>query len=271
VFTAVSTLRGERVYPVTGIVRAPFSDGRLVVAHQDIAGYMPAMTMSFAIAPGAAADASRLRAGDRIAFALHVDDNRAIAGELRLVGHATVDAAPPRVAAVTRVHEGDPVPNFSLVDERNRPLTSASLTGHFTVLTFIFTRCPVPEFCPLVVRRFAELQRAIASEAVGSPGVRLLCVTLDPEYDRPNILADYSAAVGADPKIWTFATGAKPQVEALVAAFSVYTERNGVTLNHTLCTALIDPSGRIVEIWRGNGWTAPEVLAVQARRDSSRR
>jgi protein SCO1/2 len=95
--------------------------------------------------------------------------------------------------------------------------------------------------------------------------VRLLSISIDPEFDRPEILKAYGAAVGADPAIWQFATGEKTEIARISADFAVFTERNGVTLDHTLCTALIDADGRVVELWRGSGWRADEVIAALVR------
>jgi protein SCO1/2 len=206
-----------------------------------------------------------LQPGDRIAFSLHVDDAQYAADDIRIVGHSE-PASARAPARVNRVHEGDAVPEFAFVDERNRPLTTADLRGHLTVLTFVFTRCPVPEFCPLLSLRFGELQRAIGADSGFARRVRLLSITLDPEHDRPEVLTEYARGVGADPAVWSFATGETAQIDSVVRAFSVFRERNGVTLDHTLCTALVDGDGTIVELWRGNGWTTAEVLsAIRAR------
>ena len=261
-------MRAEHVFPVSGIVRAPLTDGTLVITHEEIVGYMPAMTMRFKVAETARPQAAHFEVGDRVAFSLHVDEETERADDFRVLGDAAGQT--PAVATnvgVRRLHEGDTMPQFSLVDEHYRPLTRASLRGHVTVLTFIFTRCPVPEFCPLMARRFAKLQKAIMADADLRGRAELLSVTLDPGFDRPEVLAAYGKAVGADPAIWHFATGAPNDVTVLVRAFSVYTERNGALLDHTLCTALIDANGRIVMLWRGNGWKTAEVLeALRAAR-----
>ncbi len=266
---AAATLEAERVFPVAGIVRSAFADGTVVVTHEEIVGYMPAMTMRFKVADAARSQAAQLQPGDRVAFSLHVDADTERADSFRVVGHGTEPTSRAAAnVAVRRVHEGDVIPAFNLVDEQSRPFTSARLSGHVTVLTFVFTRCPVPEFCPLMARRFGELQRAIEADAQLRGRAELLSITLDPEFDRPDVLAAYGRAVGADSTVWHFATGATNDVTALVKAFSVYTERNGAVLDHTLCTALVDANGRIVTLWRGNAWSTDEVLG--ALRDAAR-
>lgn len=138
-------------------------------------------------------------------------------------------------------------------------MTSADWRGHATVVTFIFTRCPMPEFCPLISAKFKKLQDATAADA-RLKDVRLVSVTLDPEHDTPAVLRDYGIAKGADFARWRFGTGTPEQVAAFTRAFAVHTEQNGPLLDHTLATALVDSGGRVVEIWRGNQWEPREVL-----------
>lgn len=262
----LSLAAAGRSFTVTGVVRAPLTDGRIVVAHDEIVGYMPAMTMAFDVAGVAMADAARLAPGERVRFRLHVDAEQALADRFETGGPEA--AAAPRASVETvvpRLHEGDRMPDFALVDEQDRPLTRESLVGHATLITFVFTRCPVPEFCPAMAHRFASLQRIISADAALAGRVQLLGITLDPDFDRPLVLAAYARAVGAKSAVWRFATGEKEQIAGLTKAFSVYVERDGVTLNHTLCTALVARDGEIVGIWRGNGWTQQVMLAAIRR------
>ena len=249
----------DHVFSVGGTVRVPLDNtGHVTIAHDDIPGLMPAMTMSFAVADRTGAS---LKSGDRVRFDLHTDGPDWTAAAFTVIGHATTPpSVPPTTAASRRLREGDSLPAFSCLTEENQPITAASLHGHATLLTFIFTRCPVPEYCPAMALRFAQLQKAILGNPRFAGRVRLLSITLDPEFDRPEILKAYGEAVGANPAVWQFATGDKETIAALTKSFAVYTERNGVTLEHTLCTALIGPDGRILQLWRGNGWKIDEVL-----------
>ena len=251
---------GVRRFPAAGLV-VGMVDARLVqVAHDDIPGYMPGMTMAFGLGPKESAAPAP---GDRIQFTLCVGPDAAWMEGVRVTGRSvpSAETARPR-ATVDRLRRGDLLPAVTLVDEHGRTLRTADLRGHATVLTFIFTRCPVPEFCPLVSRRFTQLQAALAAEGSAARETRLLSVTLDPAFDTPEVLAAYGAAVGASPDRWRFATGEPGAVMRVARAFSVYVEKNGALLDHTLATALVDRDGRIVEIWRGNGWKLDEVTAA---------
>lgn len=262
---------GALTYTVTGMVTAPAEGATVQVAHDDIPGFMPAMTMPFTLAD--ATQGQALRPGDLVRFTLRVDQETSRAEDLVVTGHDAL-AARPLVGALarpaTRVRRGDPVPAFALVDQRGQPVRDADLRGQLTVVTFIFTRCPLPEFCPLMMKRLLEVQAAVEDDPILGPRTRLVSVTLDPEYDTPEVLSAYGSAMGVDGDRWRLVTGAPDDVEAFTKAFAIYTERSGGSIDHTLATALIGPDGRVIEIWRGNGWKTSEVLAaLRAGSDAS--
>ena len=250
-------------YTVTGMVTAPMDGATVQVAHDEIPGFMPAMTMPFTLAD--ATEGEGLRPGDLVRFTLRVEQDASRADDLVVTGHDAL-AARPLVGALarpsTRVRRGDPVPAFALIDQGGQAMGDADLRGHLTVLTFIFTRCPLPEFCPLMMKRLLEVQGAVEDDPGLGPRTRLLSVTLDPEFDTPAVLSAYGSAMGVDFDRWRLVTGAPDDVEAFTKAFAIYTERSGVSIDHTLATALIGTDGRVVEIWRGNGWKTSEVLAA---------
>ena len=252
-----------RTFEVLGVVTSPPAEGRMTVAHGDIPGYMPAMTMPFVLGPEAPA---QLAPGDRVRFTLRVAAEWSRAERIVIIGR---DAAVARVAEVApaprhRLKKGDELPAFSLTTESGGTFTNGDLRGRLTVITFIFTRCPVPEFCPLMVKRFQQLQRNLQADPATSD-VRLLSITLDPVYDTPAVLATYAEAMGANRERWQFLTGEPAEIDRLTGAFSIHTERTGMFLDHTLATALAGRDGRLLEIWRGNGWTAAETLEVLRR------
>lgn len=258
----------ERIFTVRGIVRGPLTNGTIRIAHQAIPDYMPAMTMPFNVAPDSLRAAEQLRVGDGVEFTFAVGESSR-AFDFKRIGPETPSdqAEGPRLPPSIRLKEGAPIPAFTLRDQFDRPLTAADLHGKRTILTFIFTRCPVPEFCPLMSRRFQELQeRLLASPPAGAP-VQLLSITIDPQFDTPQILRAYGESYGADPNRWRFATGTKEQVTALTRAFAVHTDQSRGVLDHTLATALIGADGRVQTIWRGNGWKVDEVLAALAGSD----
>jgi protein SCO1/2 len=257
---------GARQYEARGIVRGIAPDhSTLDIEHEAIPGFMPSMTMPFTAKDPK--ESAALRIGDAISFRLSVTDRNSWIDQIKKIQPADVQLpvrkteATVTVAASTRLRGGDTMPSFELTDQNGQTITLDSFLGRPFVLTFIFTRCPIPNFCPLMGRHFAELQKAIKGGAGSLSETRLLSISFDPENDTPAVLKEYAQHEGADSIIWTFATGAKQQIKELTGRFSVLVEPEAGTISHGLATALIDPNGRIVEIWRGNGWKPEEVIA----------
>jgi protein SCO1 len=251
--------REAQTFTVTGVVTAPILDGRVTVAHQDIPGYMPAMTMPFAVSRD---EPVALAVGDRVRFTLTVGDSSTQAGRFEVTGHDASVMAALRAASTERrprLKTGDALPPFSLTTHQGERFTEADLHGRTTVVTFVFTRCPVAEFCPLLMTRFQQLQQMAAGDPT-MRDVRLVSVTLDPAFDTPAVLAAYARARQVQPARWRFVTGPPAEIARLTTGFAVHVERNGVLLDHTLATAIVGPDGRIVEIWRGNGWKVADIV-----------
>ena len=260
-------------YEVRGLVRnTPPGHQAIEVEHEDIPGFMPSMTMPFIVRD--AREIADIQMGDAISFRLNVtqrdswiDQVRKIdAKQLRLPKPKPVSGTAQETGIHNRLVEGDAMPAFELRDQDANPLTLESFRGRPVVLTFIFTRCPLPNFCPRMSENFAELQKAIRASSGVAATTRLLSISFDPQFDTPQILKQYAQHAEADPAIWNFATGEPTEIARLTSGFSVLVQRESGTINHGLATALIDGGGKIVRIWRGNGWTPAEVMqAIEAR------
>ncbi len=256
-----------RHYEVRGIVRGLAPDRRTIeIEHENIPGFMPSMTMPFT--PREQKDIAHLRTGDAISFRLIVTADDALIAEVKPISadevHLPKLTPPPATAGgkSDRLREGDRVPNFSLTNETGETITLANYQGHPWILTFIFTRCAMPKFCPLMSKNFATLQNALKAKGGPLPETRLLSISIDPQFDTPAILKEYGQHEGADPTIWNFATATPREIASLTRQFAVQTTPEGGTISHGLATALISPEGKILKVWRGNGWTPEEVLAA---------
>lgn len=159
--------------------------------------------------------------------------------------------------SVPTLHEGDTVFQADLIDENGEGIALADPDKN-TIVTFIFTRCAAMEFCPKMNTQFEALQARAQDDSALNP--RLISISLDPEFDRPERLRVYGKAIGADPAIWHFATGTTEEIDRLTKAFRVHRDDSEGVLNHTLCTALIAPDGTIQRIWRGNAWEVDGVI-----------
>lgn len=256
----------ERTYEVRGIVReAPdLAEGSVVIEHEDIPGFMPAMTMPFDFRDVKEVEA--LRVGDGVAFQLAVTDKDSWIRGIRPVAAESVKLPQPKASApvagkVGRVKEGERMPEFELVDQSGRTLRGDTFAGKSLLITFIFTRCPIPNYCPLMAQHFRTIHEAIRADAALAGKVNLLSISFD-EYDTPAVLAEYGARFSDDLDAWRFATGRAEEVRKLTQAFAVQVQPESGTINHGLATVLVGPDGVIRNIWRGNGWKTDEVLAA---------
>lgn len=256
---------GPRHFEVRGIVRGLLPDQKTInVEHEEIPGFMAAMTMPFTAKDPK--ERAALRVGDAISFRLTVTDQDSWIDQIKKINPEEVrlparkTEPTPTTQTSPRLREGDPMPPFELTDQNGQTITLDTYRGRPFVVTFIFTRCPIPNFCPLMNKNFAELQNAIKSGSGPLAETRLLSISFDPENDTPAVLKEHAQREGADPAVWTFATGAQSQIKELTARFSVHVQPEAGTISHGLATALIDANGRIVAIWRGNGWKPDEVV-----------
>ncbi len=258
---------GARHYAARGIIRGFAPDRRAIdVEHEDIRGFMPSMTMPFSVRDKN--EIAELRIGDAISFRLSVTDQDSWIDQIKKINANDVRLTAPAVTPETRstsdasprLREGDAMPPFQLIDQDGKKIDRETFRGRPFVLTFIFTRCPLPNFCPLMSNHFAELQAAIKSGSESLAQTRLLSISFDPDFDAPQVLKAYAEHAQADPGIWTFTTGEKSEIADLTHEFSVYVQTEGGTISHGLATVLIDKNGRIDKIWRGNGWTPEEVV-----------
>ena len=250
-----------RQYELVGQVLAVRPDtSELVIKHEDIKGFMPGMTMPFKVRDAALLNGRQ--PGDLVTATLVVEEVNAYLSTVTVTGKAPLADAPP-AAAPAILQDGAPVADAALVDQNGEPRPLSSFRGHRVALTFIYTRCPLPEFCPLMDRHFVAVQQQI-QKTPALADVRLVTVTFDPEFDTPAVLKTHATRRRADPAIWSFLTGEPPAVAAFAGQFGVYTEKSpesAIDITHNLRTAVIDADGRLVKVHTGNSWTPAELVA----------
>lgn len=262
-----------REYPVVGqIIRIDRTTSHVTIRHEDIKGFMPGMTMPFPVKDPGLLEGRE--PGDLIEATLLVQDTSAWIGSLRKTGHQALPAAGDLPAP--GLAPGDRVPDQAFTDQDGAPLALDWLDGHVAVVTFIYTRCPLPDFCPAIDSRFAQLQAMIeggggargAGSAGGAAGslanVRLLSVTIDPVYDTPAVLKAHAAKRGADPAIWRFATTGADRLPAFGRQFGLDVRQAGsapADIEHNLRTIVLGRDRRIVEMLTGASWSATALAA----------
>jgi len=248
-------------YQLTGQILAVKPETQeVLVKHEDIKGFMPAMTMPYKVE-----DPSLLKdkaAGDLITATLVVGETRAYLSTLNKTGHTELDtpATEPEVSALDLVKQGQPVPDVALVDEDGQTRRLSSYRGNRVALTFIYTRCPDPEFCPLMNQQFAAVQQALTRRP-DLDDVRLLSISFDPAYDTPAVLKAFAKTQQADPDRWHFLTGKPDEIAKFAARFGVTATSNGTpVIIHNLGTAVIDAQGRLVTLRSTNQWKPNELI-----------
>ena len=266
VFVTASTLliacSRARQYELRGqILAVDVPNRKVTIKHEDIRGFMPAMTMAFEVRDERLLDARR--PGEVIVATLVVEDDGAHLSSIRRTGMAPLtDAPPPEVVDVVR--SGDTVPDAAFTDQTGRARRFSEWRGQVVAVTFIYTRCPLPSFCPLMDKNFQAAQREIARDPSLSERARLISVSFDPDYDTPKVLAAHAARLSADPACWTMLTGDRDEVDRFASRFGVSViraDKPGAEIVHNLRTAVIDPGGRLVTILSGSDWTPADLLA----------
>jgi len=251
-------------YEVRGVVRKVDPEKqRAVIAHETIHGYMDAMAMEFSVPD--ANDFAALQPGATVSFRLSVTDTRSWIDRVQKI---TADAVVlPETPLAAGIAVGAVVPDCALVDQSGRQFRLSDFKGRTLAFTFIFTRCPLPDFCPRMNEQFSAAQRELA----GGPSANwhLLSISIDPSYDTPERLAAYAPRFQADAARWTFATGEADEIGKLAGAFGLQTMREGAELNHTLRTVVLDPACRVQTIFPGNEWKPDEFIDAIKRAMSS--
>lgn len=272
-FVAISCLsfaacrRGnEKRYDLKGKVLAVEPEKHLVtVSHDEIKGYMPAMTMPFTVPTEA--DLKILAPDDEITATLVIDGSHSWLEDLIITRQS---ATAPAMPGVHLAKEGDEVPNFTLRNQDNREIQIKDYRGKALLLTFIYTRCPVPDYCTLMSNNFAQIERALGQNPELYGKTHLLSISIDPEYDTPKVLRSYGAAhteryQNETFAHWEFAGGTNEQVKEIAQFFGLtyFPEKDQII--HALRTVIVNPDGRVGKIYSGNEWK-PEDVVVEMRK-----
>lgn len=264
----------ERRFDLKGkIVSFNKAQQQIIIAHEVVPGLMEAMTMPFTLKDADAYDV--MQAGDEIQATLVVEDgsSRFWLENPVITQVIAGDKTPANEITSTESQPGAQVPDFSLLNQDSEPVSLKNYRGQFLLVTFIYTRCPLPDYCTLMSNNFAEINRTVEKNTALRGKVQLLSVSVDPERDTPQVLRSYGAAHTekyADEKFatWEFLTGQPDEVKKLATFFGLSYTPDGDQIIHSLRTALISPEGKLLKMYRGNEWKPSAVIAdVQSELD----
>ena len=252
-------------YDLRGIIRGvDVAKREVTVDHEEIPGYMDAMTMSFPVRDDPQVF-EILRAGDRLEAKLVVDERDYWLEQILTKGFVASASGTPAPLPTARVITpepnrgvavGDPVPDFALTDQTGRTVRLSQMRGEPVAVTFIYTRCPIATACPLTATRFAKLDSLLKAKGFG----KLLTITVEPERDTPKVLAEYASHLGADPARWKFLTGDPKAVADVASRFGVIYYPDNGQIVHAQAVAVVDPEGRLATIYYGDNWDAEAVF-----------
>jgi protein SCO1/2 len=259
-----------KTFPVRGkIVSVDAAKGMVTLDHEAIPGFMDAMTMPYKLKD--ASVASELHPGDRITAKLLVRKT-ADGYEDPMLDEIVVTAqARPDYKPAVQYHvptAGDAVPDYKLTNQSGRTIHLAQFKGRVLLLTFVYTRCPLPDFCIRMSQNFAQIDKALKADPALYARTHLLSISFDPKFDTPAVLKSYGETyIGTDAKQafahWDFAVPPAGELAALTQFFDVgITPGDAGLPTHSLSTALIGKDGKVRAWYATNEWTPAEVLAA---------
>lgn len=256
---------GAKSYPLEGtVVEVDPANRKITINHEAIPGFMPAMIMPFIVRQEDAALLDIVSPGDEVTARLVVPDTRYWLEELVVVKQGTPDPAATARPLLHGLHAGEALPDVVLVNQAGEAVRLSDYRGRAVALTFIFTRCPLPDFCPRMMNRFAEVHDALAADQDLLSRTHLLTVSFDTEHDTPEVLLAYGKPFQkTTPPFsrWELASGTEASVRMLATALALdYYQEEG-SFAHNLRTAVIDPEGNLHSLYRGNEWTANALLS----------
>jgi protein SCO1 len=244
-------------YAARGLVlRVDPKASTLTVSHDPIPGYMEAMVMPFTVRDRRAL--SGVRPGDVVEFRLRPKRGGTEIDRLKHLSAEGKDAGLTMTPAVTAlVKAGERVPEFALTDQHGAAVSLSSLRGQVVAITFIYSRCPLPDYCPRMVNNLAEVKNRYPDRL--GRDLTLLTVTFDPKYDTPEVLKNFAARYGGNVPGWHFLTGSPEAVAAVCASFGIEYWPDQGLITHSLQTAVIDREGRLRASVEGRGFSGRQI------------
>jgi protein SCO1/2 len=253
---------GRRYHLKGKVVQVDKAQQHLVIDHEEIPGFMGAMTMPYPVAD--AATLERVSPGDQITADVVVGDNQVRLENVVVVKKSEGKSAPPGAQVQPSQQQG--VPDFALVNQDGKRIHLGQYHGQSLLLSFIYTRCPLPDYCPLMTHNFAEIEKELRNSPELYGKTHLLSISFDSDYDKPPVLRKYAKRFVTDRgartfEHWEFATVPAAERSEVTKFFDVFVTEEQGQITHSLSTAIISPDGRIHKSYNGNDWKPADALA----------
>ncbi|HVO78407.1 MAG TPA: SCO family protein [Candidatus Bathyarchaeia archaeon] len=268
---AETAAEGGQIHVARGEVRELAPDRRkAVIRHETITNYMPAMTMEFNIRD--TNELAGVAPGDIVTFRLTATEDDHWIDHIAKVAPATSHPLPGPTKRAARgkpaeLKPGDLLPDCELLAEDGRRVRLSDFRGKALALTFFFTRCPLPDYCPRMGKNFAQARAAVLATANAPTNWQFLSISFDPEFDQPAVLASYANLYrGGNADRWVFAGAPTNVLAELAPQLDLMVNREaGGNISHNLRTVVLDGEGRIRRQFDGNQWTAEELAQEMVR------
>jgi protein SCO1/2 len=265
---AIVPLQAEEQHPASGLVLAvDQARHTITISCQEIPGYMDAIVMTLNLR---GATPEKLSPGMNVDFTIIAAGDAAYADDIRIHPFESLELDPTQArrlhlienltAPATRanaIEPGSMVPDFTLTDQSKQSVTLSQFAGKVVALTFIYTRCPLPDYCFRLSNNFGQLQKRFRTR-MGSDLI-LLSVVIDPAHDQPAALSDYARTWKADSRAWHFLTGPLPQIEQMARGFDMNFYPEEALYVHSFHTIVIDRQGKLVANLEGNSFSAKQL------------
>jgi len=259
---AMAEAKAVTTYAVSGTLERIAPDHHQATIHnQMIPGYMDEMTMDFSVHN--TNELNGVSPGDKITFTLIVSNNESWIQNIKRTGETepvAKNAMQTASNASPELKTGDRLPDGTMTAENGRQVQFSDFRGRAVAFTFFYTRCPLPDFCPLMNRNFAAARDLISSAPNAPTNWEFLSISFDPESDTPVMLSNYASLFrGQNPNHWLFTAASINTLATLAPALDLMVFREGNSISHNLRTVVLDPRGRIYHEFDGNQWTAREL------------
>ena len=250
-------------YRLRGLVLATSpATGEITVQHGDIPGFMPAMTMAYKLKDPSAIQ--KLKPGDEISadVLVHSDSDDYLLDTV-VITSAARRGLVPAMLPPHQLMVGEAVPDLPLVNQDGKTIHLKDYRGKALLITFIYTRCPMPTACPLITSHFAKVNNDLARDSKAYDASHLISISLDPSYDKPPVLRLYGLAYLDDNAAtfshWEFADTTPADLKRLAEAFGLQYSQENNQITHTMATTLIGPDSKVEKTWAGSDWNPDDV------------
>ena len=259
---AESVEPNARTYSARGVIlEINTNTAQVTIQHETIAGYMDAMTMPFKVKD--TSSLAELKRGDQATFQLHVTADESWVDHLKKIGAVSL---PENTNRSVHVEPLTPHPDKSLLDykftnELGQAVSFNDFRGQALGITFFYTRCPLPEFCPRLSKNFQEASQKLKALPNAPTNWHFISVSFDPQADTPQALKTYGELYQYDPAHWSFLTGPQNKIAALAKGSGVTYETEGGTINHNFRTLIIDPEGHLQMVFPTSGDISDQIVS----------